>query len=105
MISFTVSEKGFRQQVIELARLNGWLCYSTFSFRSNTKNPGFPDLVMVRNREVIFAELKAENRKVTRAQQEWLDTLKATGVVKVYLWKPSDWESIVVLLNGKEEEK
>ena len=58
----TLSEKEFQHQVCQLARLCGWRIYHVhFSQRSE---PGFPDLVLVRER-VVYAELKSETGEVT----------------------------------------
>ena len=72
----------------------GYLCYHTRDSRRS--NPGFPDLCMVGNKRLIFAELKSETGKVTLEQQDWLNRLdvierKTKGVVVARLWRPSDW--------------
>jgi len=91
-----ISEKQFEQQVKDLAKMFNWLYYHTW--RSIHSPAGFPDCVMVRPPRLIFAELKSEKGKVSPAQQEWLATLKATGKVEVYLWRPSDIEEIAEIL-------
>lgn len=85
-----LSEKQFRQQILDLAHLLGWKCY--FTWASLHSPAGYPDLCMVRLSRIIFVELKSESGKVTEAQQEWLDALAATGKVEVYLWRPSMME-------------
>jgi hypothetical protein len=45
---------------------------------------GFPDLVLARDGEVIFRELKSHTGKLAKAQQEWLDELGEFGG----LWRP-----------------
>ena len=85
------SEKQFQTAVIELAILRGWKHYHTY--RSKRSVPGFPDLVLVRER-IIFAELKREGGEATPQQQEWLDAIAyADGTA--YLWQPSDWNEIL----------
>ncbi len=86
-----MTEAELMSQVIALAKLRGWSCYHThLSIRSE---PGFPDLVLVRNR-VMFRELKSARGKVSHAQQRWLDMLKAAGA-DADVWFPAD------LLNGR----
>jgi hypothetical protein len=81
-----VSEKHFRAQVVELARLSGWLCYHTFDSRRSA--PGFPDLVMVRPPHVIFAELKSESGKLRPEKDGWLEALRGCEGVYMCLWRP-----------------
>ena len=50
---------------------------------------GYPDLTMVRDTRLIFAELKSERGRTTVDQQDWLHALKA--VAEVRLWRPGDW--------------
>ena len=91
-----ITEKAFESQVKDLARLFGWKYYHTW--RSFHSPVGFPDCVMIRLSRIIFAELKSEKGKVMPKQQEWLDALEATGKVEVYLWRPSDFDEIVKVL-------
>ena len=94
-VALGITERQFMQMVIDLARLQHWLPYHTHDSRRS--DPGFPDVVMVRGERLIFAELKAEKGRVSAAQTFWLDALRATGA-EVYVWRPSDWETIVVTL-------
>lgn len=91
-----MTEKQFEAQVKELAKIFGWNYYHTW--RSYHSPMGFPDCVMVRLSRIIFAELKSDKGKVTPAQQEWLDILKGTEKVEVYLWYPDDFDEIVEIL-------
>lgn len=114
-----LSEAEFTTQVVELARLGGWLRYHTH--RSKHSPGGFPDEVLVRGPRLIFAELKREDKssKVSEKQQEWLDALGEVSAavdvlrgfyagvktelpsVEVYLWRPSDLEEIARVLTGR----
>ena len=85
-----VRERHFQQAVMDCARLLGWRVYHTFDSRRS--NPGFPDLVLVRDR-VVFAELKTERGQLSRDQAEWLDALGAAGA-EAHLWRPADWPTI-----------
>src|SRR4051812_42146788 len=87
------SESSFQDQVVVLAKLFRWRDYHTFDSRRS--NPGFPDLVLVRDTRLVFAELKSERGKVRACQQDWLAELAFVPCVETYLWRPSDWDSIV----------
>lgn len=95
-----ITEKQFEAQVKDLAKLLGWKYYHTW--RSIHSPAGFPDVVMVRNGLVIFAELKSEKGKMSEAQEQWIDELKVVANhslgVMAFVWKPSDWEEIVSIL-------
>jgi hypothetical protein len=56
-------------------------------------HPGFPDLVLLRPPELIFAELKSDRGITSRAQDDWLRYLGAVPGVKAFVWQPADWRS------------
>lgn len=87
-------EKDFMSAVIELAKLRRWLVYHTHDSRRS--EPGFPDLVLVRDR-VLFAELKTEKGKITRDQTNWMERLRAAGA-DAHIWRPQDWDEIEAAL-------
>ena len=85
-----MTEKQLQAAVLQLAQVLGYLSYHTHcSIRSQ---PGFPDLVMVRNRRVLWRELKSARGKPTPAQRDWLDRLAQAGQ-DVGIWTPDDWTS------------
>lgn len=86
------SEAQFQREVLNLAEFNGWRPYHTHDSRRS--HPGFPDLVLVRDGRLIFAELKSATGRVRPAQQEWMDALRAVDGVEVYLWRPADIDHI-----------
>jgi len=98
-----ITEKDFRQQVVDLARILGYMAY--FSWTSIHSPRGFPDLVLCNpeQKRIIYAELKSEKGKPTEKQVEWLNALDACGQ-EVYLWRPSNFEVIVEILNQKIKE-
>lgn len=78
--------------VIEWAELRGWLVYHTRDSRGSDK--GFPDLVLVRGKRVLFVELKRSMKQRLRAEQQvWFDRLSTAGQV-VFLWCPEMWNEI-----------
>lgn len=93
-----MTEKEFQQSIVELAKWNAWMIYHTFDSRRST--PGFPDLVLVRGAELVFAELKVGTGKVTQAQEAWLAALAAAGA-RVYVWRPDDWPAIEQILTRR----
>lgn len=86
-----ITEKQFQSQVVQLAKLCGWWVYHTFDSRRSEH--GFPDLVMVRRKTLIFAELKSESGKLTKEQIDVLGKLEASHP-HVFVWRPSDWQEI-----------
>lgn len=87
------SEAEFQQQVLDLAQLGGWSAYHTHDSRRS--QAGWPDLVLCRPPELIFAELKSETGKVSPEQQQWVDDLNACGQEAV-IWRPSDLAPIII---------
>lgn len=86
-----MTEKAFLAGVLKIARWKHWRVYHTHDSRRS--EPGFPDLVLVRAGELIFAELKTDEGKVTPAQREWLQALSSTGA-ETHIWRPADLEMI-----------
>ena len=120
--SIAISEKQFENQIKDLAKIFGWRYYHTW--RSIHSPAGFPDIVMVRPPRLLFAELKAQDGKLSPEQESWLDDLKecikvitvapiskaqpltyydaehsGTLIIpEVYLFRPSDFEKIAKVL-------
>ena len=93
-----VTEKDLREQVRDLCKIFGWKM--SFSWTSIHSPRGFLDLVLANpeQKRVIFAELKNEKGRLTPAQGEWLNALKACGQ-EVHLWRPADIEEIAATLS------
>ena len=88
------TEREFQTGVVQYARLNGWRAYHTHNSRRS--EPGFPDLVLVRDR-IIYAELKTTRGKPSKDQTAWLQALADAGA-ETYLWRPDSWPEIVATL-------
>lgn len=69
-----MTERVFQDAVTEFAQLHGWLVYHTHDSRRSA--PGFPDLTMVRNGRVVFAELKTERGRVTADQARFMEEVE-----------------------------
>lgn len=109
-----MTESQFQAQVVELARLRGWLVHHTRPALNRsgrwstpiTGDPGFPDLILARRGRVIIAELKSEQGRVSTAQRRWLtelelDTVTELGAeqtVEVFVWRPHHFDEIQDIL-------
>ncbi len=103
-----MTEAEFQRQVVQLAKMGGWLVMHTrpaINKSGKWSTPiqghrGFPDLCMTHaTRGTIFAELKAEKGRVSEEQKAWIDALKESGE-EVHLWRPSQIDEIVERLLG-----
>jgi hypothetical protein len=99
-------EKDFQKQIIDLGHLYGWRIAlfrpalrqsGHYSTPVGADGAGWPDLTLVKGRRLIFAEIKAQAGVTSPDQDIWLDCLKQTGAA-VFIWKPSDWDSIQKVL-------
>ena len=86
-----MKEKQFQSQIVMVARANGWAVYHTYDSRRS--EPGFPDLVLVRDR-VLFRELKTDAGRVSKAQKAWGEKLTEAGA-DFKIWRPRDLKSIL----------
>lgn len=94
-----VPEKDFQESVCHAARLYGWKIYSVPDSR-RASLAGYPDLTMwhTSKERLIFAELKREKGRVSLAQDTVLEELRQLPQVEVYVWRPSMWNEIVMIL-------
>jgi hypothetical protein len=90
-----ITESQFRGQILHLVKLYGWNRY--FTWKSINSPAGFPDLVMVKGKRLIFAELKTLTGVLSAEQYFWLADLMETGA-EVYLWTPDQWDEIQEVL-------
>lgn len=90
------TEADFSRTVVDLAKTFHWKVYHTWGSLHSAF--GYPDLTLVRGGRLIFAELKGSKGKLTEEQTLWLEALKGTGKCEVYVFYPSDWETIVEIL-------
>ena len=97
-ISSLINEKKFQSRVVQAANMFGWMCYHTYDSRRS--NPGFPDLVLVRDK-VLFRELKTDKGRLTTAQKSWGDNLTKAGS-DYDVWRPKDMDEIVKELRGSQ---
>lgn len=91
-----VSESAFQETVVRVMTVMGWRHYHTHDSRRSSR--GFPDLVAVRAPRVIFAELKAQDGRVSGDQAGWMAALGHCPGVEAYVWRPGDWDEIIRIL-------
>lgn len=100
-----MTEAEFQAEVVNLAKLSGWDVHHVSPhmvrpgiFRSDT--PGWPDLTLVRDGVIIFAELKSDVGRVDDKQKYWLNRL--TRATETYVWRPSNLAAIAHRLRSTE---
>ena len=79
-----MTEKQFQSHIVQFAKLQGWLVYHTYDSRRS--EPGFPDLVLARDR-ILYRELKTDKGRLTPAQIGWGKTLMDAGA-DYKVWRP-----------------
>lgn len=92
VMTASMPENELLAAVREACRVLGLLAYHTY--RSDRSEPGFPDLVIVGPRGVLFRELKTEKGRPSHHQEKWIAALQAAGA-DAAIWRPSD------LFNGR----
>lgn len=123
-----LAEAAWQAQVIGLARFYGWRLAHFHDSRREVRGrggsrlvgdrdaAGFPDLVLVRGPELIYAELKTDRGRTSAEQDGWLDALRVVAeavrhvadtalnedlapeagypAVDVYIWRPRDFDDV-----------
>lgn len=89
----TESEAALLAKILKLAKQESWLAYHHYDSRQSTGG-GFPDVVLLKSVTLLVVELKSARGRVSREQQQWLDTLRLAGV-DARVWRPVDWNEIV----------
>lgn len=107
MFDETTTERAWQTWVIRQAMLLRFSYYHPPDNKPDTCTgkvqqivAGFPDLVLVKDDRLIFAELKREKGRLTEAQKVWLKRLEATGA-ECYVWRPSQWQEVLDILENK----
>lgn len=102
-------EQSFQEAVLEVAKLAGWRSLhirpagrADGSWRTpiGGDGKGWPDLTLVRPPRLLFVELKSESGTLRPQQCEWLDALRLLPMCETYVWRPSDWDTLVKVLTG-----
>jgi len=99
-------EGDFTKQVIALAQLHGWrVAHFRPAWVGEGENrrmvtpvqgdgKGFPDLILVRGKILLAAELKVGKNKVTPEQEIWLSAFDGVPGCYAMEWRPEDWDEI-----------
>lgn len=99
-----ISETDFSSQVEDLLKLFGWRCYHTWTSIHSPR--GMPDLILAKTLDdnvtvLVAAELKNEKGKLSLPQAEWLEILSKVNGIFAFVWKPSDFDLILSLLQSE----
>lgn len=86
-----ITEKEFQASIVELAHLCGWWVFHVHDSRRS--QPGWPDLVLLRAPEAVFAEVKTDRGRVSTQQNAVIDELQACDL-EVHVWRPRDWQTV-----------
>lgn len=81
----------------QAARMSGWLTYH--ALRSEASEPGFPDLVAVRDGRLLLWELKSDTGRLTSEQKQWLAELQHVTRLDVNIVRPDDLTEALNRLN------
>lgn len=104
------SELQCERTIIEAARIAGWRVHGERtamrqSGRYSTPikgDAGFPDLILVRDGELLAVELKRKPGRLGPGQQEWLDALGGVeGVTALVVWVPEQMQVFIESLFKK----
>lgn len=111
-IARSLTEKAFQSNVVDAARKLGWMVHHSRTARILRKDgtafyatplqgdPGFPDLVLVKGKRILWRELKTEQGTLTDEQHEWQVRLLWAGA-DYAIWRPSMMDEIVVELHRR----
>lgn len=79
-------EKELQSSLIELARSLGYRVYHTHDSRRS--EPGFPDLILVRDRRLVAIECKSATGKLSPEQIAWLRAFDGVSRVDAIVVRP-----------------
>ncbi len=84
-----MTEAALQRHVETAARQLGYMTYHTWN--SMRSEPGFPDLICLRDGRMIVVELKRDGKNPTTVQTAWLDAFAMVEAAEVYTFRPADW--------------
>lgn len=90
-----VTERELQTTIIEIAQRLGWETHHQHDSRHSTA--GWPDLVLAKAPQLLFAELKTEVGKVSAEQCHWLELLADCGC-EVHVVRPSGLDAFIARL-------
>lgn len=89
-------ERDLQDMMEQAAGYLGWRCFHDRDSRRN--NPGFPDLVCIRDGKLLVLELKTEKGRVRPEQVEWLDDFAQVPGVVARIVRPADVDDVLAIL-------
>lgn len=106
MIALALSEADWLRRVTDAAKLFHWRIahfrpgLTSKGWRTPVQGDGkgWPDLVLLRGRRLIIAELKSDTGRVSAEQSDWIAQLAEVPGLEVHIWRPSDWETVYTTL-------
>lgn len=93
-----IAEADFQRLVIDLARWQGWLVWHDRDSRGN--DAGLPDLLLLRDLQLLWWELKTNHGKVRPEQTAFGARLIRAGQ-DWRIVRPRDWEYVVATLTRR----
>ena len=106
----SITEAEWQRTVIAYAKARGWrVAHFPRSYVGGkpmtavtVDGAGWPDLTMVRDGRIVFAELKTEQGRVSPEQTTWISDLMRvqarSGGLSVVIWRPSDQDEMEEVL-------
>ena len=89
------TEREFQTYLEGQMRSAGWTVYSIRrSDLAQVTLAGYPDITAWRDQRLIFAELKTDSGRLSKAQNAVLESLKALKLAETYVWRPADIQNI-----------
>lgn len=100
-----MDERTFQKQVEKFLTEHGWDWVHFRLERTRSGQPpvatgplarGWPDLLAIRNGDMVFAELKTDTGALTVAQREMIARLERRHRYEVFsdVWRPAKWAEI-----------
>ena len=95
-------ELAFRQRIVDLATVHGWLVYYVRDART-VSIKGFPDLVMLNpfRRVLAFVELKTPKGKLTPEQEVWMEGIRKVMTLQTHVITTDELEHMQKIILGE----
>jgi hypothetical protein len=103
-VRFEPTEKQITEMIIDLAQRLGWTVVHfrpAMNRNGHWSTPyqgdgvGFPDIVALRGRQKLVAELKVGRGRLTAEQEAWLAAFSLADI-PAYVWKPEDLDGEIL---------
>jgi hypothetical protein len=91
------AEVALLRHIQALAKQHGWLGQHWYRADSDEEEL---ECFLVRD-VLLYAVVKTDTAKLTAKQLAWIEALRATGQIEVYVWQPSGLPAITARLTRK----